>query len=180
MELHDEIVAGVEAPREVVRRERRRLSRRPAEKMAVGIVGRAQDHALVAGLGIGLVQPPRRRRRIDADVGVVHAAIARAELQAAHVARAGTRHGDDEVAEHVGAVGAQRVLGKRDDEIGRAELPAGVRRAALRAVRALALEAAAGDPARDRPIWASDSRRSPTNSPDPGSGFHGGMYAAAS
>jgi hypothetical protein len=92
--------------------------------MAIGVVRRAQDHALVSRLGVRFVQPPRSRRAIYTYVGVVHAAPARAEFQAANEPRAGARHGDDEVAEDVSAVGSQRLFGKHDDEVRRPELPA--------------------------------------------------------
>ncbi len=118
--------------------------------MAVGIVGRVQNHPFISGLGIRFVEPPRRRRRIDANVRVMHGAAARTEFHAAHVAPAGARHGDHEVAKQIGAAGAQRVLGQRHHEIGRAHLPPGAPARRGREIRPFALETVTGRPAGDR------------------------------
>ena len=84
VQLHDEIAAGLERPRQLRRHERRDLSRRPAEEMAVGILRRSRHQAVVAGQRIGLVQLARRGGAIDADVGVMHdARVAGMELDAA-------------------------------------------------------------------------------------------------
>ena len=81
---HDEIRSGLQRPRQALWQQRRRLSGSPAEEVTVGVSGRVGDQAVVAGRRILLVEPPRRRRAIDADVGVVHDAVPGAELEAAH------------------------------------------------------------------------------------------------
>jgi hypothetical protein len=103
----------------------------------------------VSRLGIRFVQPPRRGCPIHANVGVVDAASARSEFQAADVPHAGAGHGHDEISEEVGAVGAQRVLGERDDKVGRPELPAGIRRRRRRKVGSFAFGTSVGGPPAD-------------------------------
>src|SRR5258707_9254139 len=55
----------------------------------------------------------------------MHRATAGQEFNGADKARADVSYRDHEVAEHVGPVRPQRVLRKRQDEIGLAQLPAG-------------------------------------------------------
>ena len=86
VQLHDEIAAGLERPRQLGLHERRDLSRRPAEEVSVGIFRRSRHQAVVARQRIGLVESARRRRAIDADVGVMHdARVAGMEFDAGHV-----------------------------------------------------------------------------------------------
>ena len=79
----------------------------------------------------------------------MHRAAAGPELEAAHVARRRPRHGDHEVAEDVGAILAQRVLRKRHDQVGLAELPACAEARQRRQVRRVALDESSLRPAID-------------------------------
>ena len=125
VQLHNEVAAGLKGPRQIGRHQWGDLSRRPAEEVAVGILGRARHQAVVSGERVGGVEPARRVGAIDADVGVVHdAGVARMELDAPHVAAFVNRDGQREDSECIGRVGAEHErLGQRDDEIGRAEQP---------------------------------------------------------
>ena len=122
--MHHHIAAALEPPCEIVLRKRRRLTRRPAEEMSVGVIGGAQDFAFVAGRGIRFVETARRLRRIDPDVRVMHAGVSRPELEAANISQSFAGNRQHEVAEHVGAVRPQDVLRKREHDVGLAELPA--------------------------------------------------------
>src|SRR3954469_3739130 len=109
-----------------------------------------ENHPLVSGIGVGFVHPPRRERPVDADVRVVDRTTAGAELEVANVSGAGAGNGDDEVAKPVGAVRGGDVLGQRDDQIGRTQLPPGGGRRWWRQVRLVSMLAASGNPARER------------------------------
>ena len=108
-----------------------------------------QHHALVAWGGIPFVEPSRCRRGIDADVRVVNRGMARLEFEPAHVRRSGAGDRDDEIAEHVGAAGGQRVGGKRQDHIRRSELPAAAPRR-RREVGGISFRRTCSDPAIDQ------------------------------
>src|SRR4029453_12498885 len=78
----------------------RRLPRRPAEKVSVGKERGPGEQAVVAGKRIARVEDARRRRLIEPDVHVVNGrAVAGPQLDAAHIARLGKRHLNDEDAE---------------------------------------------------------------------------------
>ena len=117
VQLHDQIRAVRERPGDFLRQHRPNLSRGPAEEVAIRKVGGPQNQAFVAGLGVGLVQLARGSGRIDPNVRVVNGAAAGSELDAAHMAWAGERDGDDEVAEDVRAVGAQAVRWQLHDHV---------------------------------------------------------------
>ena len=106
---------GLEAPRHAIGRRARLLPGRPAEQVARRIRGVLHHPADVPGFGIGRVQPARRARAVDAEVGVMHAAaVARPELDRPHVARGGRRDRQNEGAKEIWAVGPQGVrLGHR-------------------------------------------------------------------
>ena len=71
VQLYDEVGAGLSVHASCRRHQRRDLSRRPAEEVSFRIHGRPRHQAVVAGQRIGGVQPARRRRIIDPDVGVM-------------------------------------------------------------------------------------------------------------
>ena len=177
VQLDDEIGVRLEAPREILRQQRRHLTRRPAEEMAVGILRRVRDQAVVARARICLVETTRGGGPIDADVGVVDdAGVARPELQPAHEARAVDGHRQDEDVKDVGAFRRQRVrLRQRDDEVGLAELPAFRPRARGGQVARIALLGSFVDPLLDQLDLGAVSGCCPTNGPSAGSAFHGGM-----
>ena len=126
VDLDDEIGVGIEAPRVIVRQQRRDLAGRPAEEVSFGVIGGTKNQAAVTRGRIGVVHLSRRGRPIDADVRVVHDfRIAGTKFESAHESSCVHRQRDHEDAEHVGAAGRQRVrFRQRDDEIGCAELPA--------------------------------------------------------
>src|SRR5207245_10311137 len=68
--LDDEIGAGFRPPRRIVEHVRR-LTRRPAEKVAVGEQGTTAGAAVEARPGIVIVEPTRRSCAIDLDVRVM-------------------------------------------------------------------------------------------------------------
>src|SRR2546425_4956194 len=84
----------------------------------------------------------------------MHGAIARTEFEGADVAwsrfRHRSRHGNYEIAEHVGAVGAQHVRRQRHDEIGFTQLPSCAESRRRRQIRDVALELAGAGPAPER------------------------------
>ncbi len=127
VQLHHQVGAGVETPRQIRVDERRDLAGRPAEEMAVRILGRTGHEPVVAGGRVAGVELPRLPGAIDADVGVVHhGGVAGVELDAAHIARAAHRQGHREDAKDVGRLPRQDVTRRQgDDEIGLAEIPAG-------------------------------------------------------
>src|SRR4029077_14246783 len=96
------------------------------EKVAIWKDCRPENDAVVARIGIALVELPRRARRIDPDVGMMDdARISRTELETLDVTARGRRHGQHEHARHIDAVRWQLIRRrKRDDEIGFSELPA--------------------------------------------------------
>jgi hypothetical protein len=126
VQLDDQVGVPVQTPGEIFRQERRHLAGRPAEEVAVRIDRRSRNQSAVARSGIRIVETPRRRRRVDADVRVVHdLRVAGPEFQPAHEAHA--VHGDrqDEDVKGVGAFRRQRVrLRQGDDEIRFSKLPA--------------------------------------------------------
>ena len=167
VQLDDEIGSRVQLPAAPGRRERRHLAGRPSKEVAVGIIGGLENDALVARLRIRLVELARRRRAVDADVRVMHGAAARQELEAADVTRLVDGNRSHEVAEHIAAVGAKRVIGQRDDEIGHAELPAAVECRRRSPIAAVAFRRAFVDPARQlidfaiaQPPFADERTRS--------------------
>ena len=93
-----------------------------------------RDQPVVAGRRILVVEPPRRRRAIDADVGVVHDAVAGTELERADEAPLAYRQRDDEDPEDIGPFRRQGVRWRTDDEIGNAELPAAAGRGQRRSI----------------------------------------------
>ncbi len=175
----------LEAPREVGRQQRRDLSRRPSKKVSVRIRRRSSDQPVVAGTGIRFVEAPRRRRRVDANVRVVHdLRVAGAELETANEPRGLHRDREDKDAKRIGPFGLKRVrLLQRDDEIGLPELPPfGPLRLRLRLATA-DCDRLRGAPAsahrRSSAISASLSGCWPTKGPSAGSAFHGGMKRLA-
>ena len=94
VEFHDEIRSGLQRPRQALRQERRSLTGCPAEEVPIGVTRRMRDQPVVAGRRILVVEPPRRRRAIDADVGVVHDAVAGTKLERADEAPLGYRQRD--------------------------------------------------------------------------------------
>jgi len=106
MQLDDQRRVRLEPPRGLIGKDRFELPGRPAEKVAVGKIGRPQDETLVAGSGIAGVRRGGGRRRVHANVGVMDSAIPRGETQTSHVAplTRGNRH--DEIAEEVRPVRA--------------------------------------------------------------------------
>ena len=125
MQLHHQVAAGFERPRQIGRHERRHLARRPPEEVAVGILRRPRHQAVIAGQRIGLVQLACGVRAIDADIGVMHhAAVAGMKLDAAHVRAFRHRQADGENAKGVGRLRGQRVgAGRLDDQIRLAQQP---------------------------------------------------------
>ena len=114
------------SPRESLRQQWRGLSRGPAEKVSVGINGGPHDDAVVSGGGILIVELPRCRRRIDSDVGVVDPRAVCTELDAADVSQAARSvSGNTNTRDMSGPSAGRHVrLRQRDDQVGRAELPA--------------------------------------------------------
>ena len=131
--------------------------------MAVRIAGGVRDHAAVSRSGIGLVERARGRCAIDPDIGVVDDfRIAGPEFEAAHELPACHRQRHHEDPEDIGAFGLQAVrLGKRDHQVGRAELPAFGPDTRGTGLSAVAFRSALGDPLPDRGDFAGGQRALP-------------------
>ncbi len=103
-------------------------ARLPEEEVAVGVeafrLGR-DFHAPEADFGIGGVEPPHRAGAVEQEVRVMtDPGIVQADLDRAYVAGLLDRRFEDQVAEDVGAVGAQGVgLFRGQDEVGLAQRP---------------------------------------------------------
>src|SRR3989442_12543471 len=91
--------------------------------MSIGIVSRSQNHALVPGRWIVLIQAARCERPIDWDVCGMDRATARPELEAANLSRERDGNADHEIAEDVGPSGSKRGAGPRREDNPRRELP---------------------------------------------------------
>ena len=148
VQLHHQVAARFERPRQIRGHEGSHLPGGPAEEVTVGILGRARHEAVIAGQRIGGVEPPRRGGAIDPDVGVVHdAGITRMELDAPHVAAFLDRHGQGENPEGVRGVGPEdEGLGQGDDKVGCAEQPAVSERGRPGGCRWIALGRPRGSP----------------------------------
>ena len=107
------------------------------------------------------------------------AGVARADLDRAHESTPGERHGQDEVAEHIAALGRQRpgAVG-REDQIGRAERPSVGEDRRRGQIRFGAFEGALLHPSSQRRNLRRSRRRSPLKVPWPSTGGQGGITRA--
>ena len=108
VQVEDEVGIGIQPPRHAFGLAHRRRPRLPEEEVAVGLeaIGLQDDvHAAEPGPRVARVLPPRGPRAVEEDVGVMHdRLLSGTQLERLHVARTGHGRGDDEVAEHVGAL----------------------------------------------------------------------------
>ena len=179
VQLHDEVAAGLQRPREVRPDQRRHLARRPAEEVPVGILGGARHQAVVAGQGIGVVQRARRRasgrrgcwrdaRRAGCPGGTRSRARRRASTPESESRRCGTSRS--------GSAGSDERLGERDDEVRACRAASRRGTAGARAFRPDCPRACRRRPRpRASSCSASVSGRCPSKCPIAGSTFHGGM-----
>ena len=146
--FHDEIALAFEPPGQALWKKRRDLSRRPSEKVAVGIRRRMRDQAVVARVGIGIVHPTRRARTVYANVRVMDdTRIPRPEFQTPHIAPAIDRQRNHEDPEHIGPGRRQRERRRRrDHEIRFPQLPARLDARRRRQIARVALDGAGINP----------------------------------
>ncbi len=148
MHFDDQVGARSETPRQALREQRSDLTRRPAEKMAVGVDGGVREQSVVPRSRVLFVERARGRRAIDPDVGMMHdLRIARPEFHTPDVAHALDWNRQHEHARNIGALRREHIrLRQRDDEIGYAELPSVRPSGRRRQVRGFAFRRAVLEP----------------------------------
>ena len=176
VEQQDQVGTGIERPRVVGRLHHRHLARRPA----VHVVHLSAVHRRETGTRLGTIERARHPPEIDGHVRVVqHLWAIGAELDGAHVARRGDRYRNDEVAEHVAGSRLRRCSTYASGSVStRSGVPS-----CHPPENVGGFGASAGFPSGAplsthfamSAIESSPSRRSPANSPCPGSGSHGGI-----
>ena len=92
--------------------------------MSFGKCGGERNQPFVPRRRIGIVKAAGRWRGVDEEIGVMDDRTVRPKFEAANIPHVLRRKRDDKIAERVGSIGGQRVLGQLDDQIGRPELPA--------------------------------------------------------
>ena len=97
-------------PSEAVGHGKRRGAGRPTEKVAVGLEGVAEVHALETRTGVAGVPVPGGPGPVEHDHGMMDdAGISGAQLNRGHVPRPGQRQGDHEVAEQIASACSQGI-----------------------------------------------------------------------